>query len=49
MNLSVTSANLSFLLCGLTLLLGSLLIWAFRAADGWLAPQRLDRSRKDGS
>lgn len=40
MDLSLTAANLSFVLCGLILTLATLLVWAIRTADRWIVLQR---------
>jgi hypothetical protein len=40
MDLTVTAAGLSFALCGVIVALGSLLIWAIRAMDRWIAIRR---------
>jgi hypothetical protein len=49
MDLSLNAANLSFVLCGLVVVLGTLLVWAIRAADRWIAlhrPLGVRRSRE---
>jgi hypothetical protein len=40
MDLPLSAANLSFVLCGLILVLGTLLIWAIQSADRWIALKR---------
>lgn len=40
MDLSLTAADLSFVLCGLIVTLGTLLVWAIRTADQWIVLQR---------
>lgn len=40
MDLSMNAADLSFVLCGLIVVLGTLLVWAIRAADRWIVLQR---------
>jgi len=40
MNLSLTAADLAFVLCALIVMLGTLLVWAIRSADQWIAVQR---------
>ncbi len=45
--LSVTAADLSFVLCGLIFLLGTLLVWAIHTADRWIVHRRLTRIGKD--
>jgi hypothetical protein len=40
MDLSLTAADLAFVLCGLIAMLGVLLIWAIRTADQWVILQR---------
>ena len=42
-----SAADLSFILCGLIILLGSLLVWAIHTVDHWMATQRLVRVRKN--
>jgi len=49
MDLSMTAADLSFALCGLIFLLGTLLVWAIRTADRWLVRQRTAEIRKSRS
>lgn len=40
MDLSLTAADLAFVLCGLIMTLGTLLVWAIRTADRWIVLQR---------
>jgi hypothetical protein len=40
MDLSLTAADLAFVLCGLIAMLGMLLVWAIRTADQWIVLQR---------
>lgn len=40
MDLSLTAADLSFALCGLIVMLATLLVWAIRTADRWIVLQR---------
>lgn len=47
MDLSLTAANLSFVLCGLIVTLGTLLVWAIRIADRWIVLQRPASVRRD--
>ena len=45
MDLSLTAANLSFVLCGLIVTLATLLVWAIRIADRWIVLQLPARVR----
>lgn len=40
MDLTLNAADLAFVLCGLIVALGTLLVWAIRTADRWNAFQR---------
>lgn len=44
MDPSVTAADLSFMLCGLIVALGALLVWAIRMADRWVALVKVRRN-----
>lgn len=46
MDLSLNAANLSFVLCGLIATLATLLVWAIRTADRWIALQRPIKIRR---
>jgi len=46
MDLPMSAANLSFVLCGLIMVLGTLLVWAIRSADQWIVVQRPVRARR---
>ncbi len=47
MDLSLTAANLSFLLCGIIVMLATLLVWAILSADRWVVLQRPARIRSN--
>lgn len=47
MDLPMNAANLAFVLCGLIVTLGTLLVWAIRSADRWIAVQRPIRIRRN--
>ncbi len=40
MDLSLTAADLSFVLCGLIMMLATLLVWAIHTAERWIVLQR---------
>jgi hypothetical protein len=42
---SMSAANLSFLLCGLVITLGTLLVWAIRIADRWVSTVKVRKNR----
>jgi len=46
MDLPMSAANLAFVLCGLIMVLGTLLVWVIRSADRWIAVQRPVRIRR---
>jgi hypothetical protein len=45
MNPFLTAADLSFILCGLIVALGTLLVWAIRIADRWVGSVKIRRDR----
>lgn len=47
MDISMTAADLSFVLCGLIVTLATLLVWAIHSADRWIALQRPIRIRRN--
>jgi hypothetical protein len=47
MDLSLTAADLAFVLCGLIAMLGMLLVWAIRTADQWIVLQRPAKIRSN--
>lgn len=49
MDIPLTAADLSFVLCGLIATLGALLVWAIHTADRWIAVRRpvtIERRRR---
>jgi hypothetical protein len=46
MDLSMSAADLSFVLCGLIIALGTLLVWAIRIADRWVGMVKVRRNRE---
>ncbi|MEH2508994.1 hypothetical protein V1291_000348 [Nitrobacteraceae bacterium AZCC 1564] len=44
MNPSLTAADLSFILCGLIVVLGTLLVWAIWVADRWISAVKIRRN-----
>jgi len=45
MDPSMSAADLSFILCGLVVALGMLLVWAIRIADRWASMVKIRRDR----
>lgn len=42
---TMSAADLSFILCGLTIVLGTLLVWAIRIADRWVGMVKVRKNR----
>lgn len=50
MDLAIDTANHSFVLCGLIVVLGTLLVWAIRTVDQWIThrhPIRIRSHRRE--
>jgi hypothetical protein len=45
MDPSFTAPELSFILCGLIVALGALLVWAIQISDRWVSMVRVRRNR----
>jgi hypothetical protein len=45
MDPSMSAADLSFILCGVILALGMLLVWAIQIADRWVSMVKIRRNR----
>ncbi len=45
MNQSMSAADLAFVLCGLIVALGTLLVWAIQIADRWVGMVKIRKNR----